>query len=155
MEVCVHNTASDVDEVVYTMHVALLSHFSPTLRDKLASDKDLARICTNFDCPKKHAIWVCEWMIAGGKPLGRIPLTWCKADERLNELETFMSLVLQWDIPGLVTPAARELDAEITSSGGGRMSGSGTQRCSKSKSNSHSIVVRNSTVAAQEGSNEF
>lgn len=112
MEVCVHNTASDVDEVVYKMHVALMSHFSPTLRDKLASDKDLARICTDFDCPKKHAIWVCEWMIAGGKPLGRIPLTWCKADERLDELQTFIRLVLQWDIPGLIDPAARELGAE-------------------------------------------
>ncbi len=116
MEVCVHNTASDNDEVVYIMHVALLSHFSPTLRDKLASDISLARICTDFDCPKKHAIWVCEWMIAGGKSLGRIPLTWCNADERLEELQTFMRLVLQWDIPGLVNPAAKELDAEEISS---------------------------------------
>ena len=112
MEVCVHNTASDVEEVVYTMHVPLLSHFSPTLRNILASDKDLERICTSFDCPTRHAIWVCEWMIAGGKPLGRIPLTWCDADKRLDELETFIVLVLQWDIPGLVMPAARELDAE-------------------------------------------
>lgn len=125
MQVCVHNTASDVDEVVYIMHADLLSHFSPTLRDKLASDKDLVRICTSFDCPKKQAVWVCEWMIAGGKPLGRIPLTWCTADERLNELETFISLVLQWDIPGLVKPAARELEAAKTSSGGGSKSGSG------------------------------
>ena len=115
MEVCVHNTASDVDEVVYIMHVALMSHFSPTLRDKLANDKDLARICTDFDCPTKHAIWVCEWMIAGGKPLGRIPLTWCKADERLDELQVFLRLVLQWDIPGLIDPAARELGAERSS----------------------------------------
>ena len=104
MEVCVQNTTSDVDEVVYTMHVALLSHFSPTLRDKLASANDLVRICTKFGCPKKHAIWICEWMIAGEKPLGRIPLTWCNADERLDELQTFTWLVLQWDIPGLVDP---------------------------------------------------
>ena len=114
VEVCVHNTASNVDEVVYTMHVALISHFSPLLRDRLASDQDLARICTDFDCPKKHAIWVCEWMIAGGKPLIRIPLTWCKADERLDELQTFIRLVLQWDIPGLIEPAARELGAEMS-----------------------------------------
>ena len=154
MEICVHNTAFDIDEVVYIMHVALLSHFSPTLRDKLATEKDLARICTSFDCPKKHAIGVCEWMIAGGKPLGRIPLTWCNADERLDELETFISLVLQWDIPGLVTPAARELDAEEISMGG-RKSGSGTPRCSESKSNSHDITVHNSFVAAEEGSNKF
>lgn len=95
MEVCVHNSASNVDEVVCIMHVALISHFSPTLRDKLASDKDLARICTYFDCPKEHAIWVCKWMIAGGKPLVRIPLTWCKADERREVLKTFIRLVLQ------------------------------------------------------------
>ena len=112
LEVCVHNTASDVDAVVYTMHVLLLYRFPLTPRDKLPSDKGLARICTNFDCPKKHAILVCEWMIAGGKPLGRIPLTWCNADERLDELEIIIVLVLSWDILGLVTPAARELDAE-------------------------------------------
>ena len=116
VQVCVHNTASNVEEVVCIMHVPLLSHFSPTLRDELESNKDLVRICTGFDCLSKHAMWVCEWMMTGGKPLDKIPLTWCTADERLDELEIFILLVLQWDIPGLVTPAARELDTAKPSS---------------------------------------
>ena len=71
MQICVHNTALNIEEAVYIMHVPLLSHFSPTLRDELASNEDLVRICTGFDCLPKHAIWVCEWMMRRGKAFGQ------------------------------------------------------------------------------------